>query len=59
MIRSTSDQTMAIDPCKPLQFLYQGLDMEKGKTYEYIQLPYRLGVITAKGPNPISKMCPK
>ncbi|GEM_PF-6017838 len=50
---------MAIDPCKPLQFLYQGLDMEKGKTYEYIQLPYRLGVITAKGPNPISKMCPK
>ncbi len=59
MIRSTSDQTLAIDPCEPLQFLYQGLDMEKGKSYEYIELPYRLGLITASGPNPISNMCRK
>lgn len=59
MIRSTIDQTVAIDPCKPLRFLYQGLDMEKGRTYQYIELPYRLGVITAAGPNPISGMCRK
>jgi endo-1,4-beta-xylanase len=59
MVRATSDQTLTIDPCKPLQFLYQGLDKAKGKTYEYIQLPYRLGVITAAGPNPISRMCTK
>lgn len=59
MIRSTSDQTLTIDPCKPLQYLYQGLDMEKGKSYDYIQLPYRLGVITATGANPISRMCKK
>ena len=57
MIRSGSDQTLTIDPCKPLRFLYQGLDMVKGKTYEYIQLPYRLGLITATGPNPVSRMC--
>ena len=59
MIRSTSDQTLTIDPCKPLRFLYQGLDMEKGKSYEYIELPYRLGLITATGSNPISAMCRK
>ncbi|WP_423605217.1 non-reducing end alpha-L-arabinofuranosidase family hydrolase [Sphingomonas sp. MS122] len=59
MIRSTSDQTLTIDPCKPLRFLYQGLDMAKGKSYEYIQLPYRLGLITATGSNPVSRMCKK
>jgi endo-1,4-beta-xylanase len=59
MIRDSIDQTLAIDPCKPLQFLYQGLDKEPGKSYEYIELPYRLGVITAKGSNPISRMCKK
>jgi hypothetical protein len=59
MVRAGIDQTLAIDPCKPLQFLYQGLDMEKGKNYEYIELPYRLGLITATGPNAISEMCRK
>ena len=59
MVRDGVDQTLTLDPCKPLQFLYQGLDMEKGKTYEYIELPYRLGLITATGPNPISALCKK
>lgn len=59
MIRDGVDQTLSIDPCKPLQFLYQGLDMEPGKKYEYIELPYRLGLITATGPNPVSTLCKK
>jgi Glycosyl hydrolase family 62 len=59
LVRDGVDQTLSIDPCKPLQFLYQGLDMEKGKKYEYIELPYRLGLITATGPNPISALCRK
>jgi hypothetical protein len=59
LIRDGIDQTLSIDPCKPLQFLYQGLDMEKGKKYEYIELPYRLGLITATGPNAISALCRK
>ena len=59
MVRAGIDQTLAIDPCKPLQFLYQGLDMDKGKHYEYIELPYRLGVITAAAPNAISALCKK
>jgi endo-1,4-beta-xylanase len=59
LVRAGIDQTLAIDPCKPLQFLYQGLDMEKGKHYEYIELPYRLGVITATAPNAISALCKK
>jgi len=59
MIRDGIDQTLSIDPCQPLKFLYQGLDKEKGKTYEYIELPYRLGLITATAPNAISAMCRK
>jgi endo-1,4-beta-xylanase len=59
MIRDGIDQTLSIDPCKPLQFLYQGLDMEKGKNYDYIELPYRLGLITATAPNAISVLCKK
>jgi endo-1,4-beta-xylanase len=59
LVRDGIDQTLTIDPCKPLRFLYQGLDMEKGKHYEYIELPYRLGLITATGPNAISELCRK
>lgn len=58
MLRSGADQTLSIDPCKPLRFLYQGLD-PKGKVDDYMKLPYRLGVITANGPNPVSAMCRK
>lgn len=57
MIRNSVDQTLTIDPCKPLQYLYQGLDKEEGKEYEYIESPYRLGVLTATTANPISSMC--
>lgn len=57
LVRAGIDQTLAIDPCQPLRFLYQGLDMVPGKKYEYIELPYRLGLITATGPNPISALC--
>lgn len=56
MLRAGFDQTLTIDPCKPLRYLYQGLDPE-GKAKDYIKLPYRLGVITATGPNPVSDMC--
>jgi hypothetical protein len=59
LIRDGVDQTLSIDPCQPLRFLYQGLDREQGKTYEYIELPYRLGVITATAPNAISVLCKK
>jgi len=63
MIRDGFDQTLSIDPCQPLRFLYQGLDLEKDKMYEYIELPYRLGLIsatsTAAAPNAISALCTK
>ena len=58
MLRAGFDQTLAIDPCKPLRFLYQGLDPD-GKVDDYLKLPYRLGVITATGPNPVSALCKK
>jgi hypothetical protein len=58
LLRDGIDQTLTIDPCKPLKFLYQGLD-PNGKVDDYLKLPYRLGVITATGTNPISEMCPK
>jgi len=57
MIRDGFDQTLSIDPCQPMRFLYQGLDMEKNKKYDYIELPYRLGLITATAPNAISELC--
>lgn len=59
LVRAGIDQTLTIDPCQPLRFLYQGLDMEKGRRYEYIELPYRLGLITATAPNAISELCRK
>jgi endo-1,4-beta-xylanase len=58
MIRSGFDQTLSIDPCRPLQFLYQGLDPDSREP-DYLKLPYRLGVITAEGANPVSEMCPE
>lgn len=57
MIRSGFDQTLTIDPCKPLQFLYQGLDPNV-HVDDYIKLPYKLGVITTDGSNPVSELCP-
>ena len=57
LIRSGSDQTLTIDPCEPLRFLYQGLEPHDPDT-DYINLPYRLGLLTASSDNPISRMCP-
>jgi len=57
MVRAGVDQTLTIDPCTPLRYLYQGLDKENGVSYQYIELPYRLGLLTATGPNPVSEMC--
>jgi endo-1,4-beta-xylanase len=56
LIRTGNDQTLTIDPCKPLQFLYQGVD-PRADTTDYLNLPYRLGLLTATARNPISAMC--
>jgi endo-1,4-beta-xylanase len=58
LIRSGHDQTLTIDPCKPLQFLYQGLEPHAPDT-DYINLPYRLALLTASSSNPISRLCVK
>ncbi len=47
---------MTIDPCNPLRFLYQGVD-PRADPSDYLNLPYRLGLLTAARPNPISAMC--
>lgn len=56
LLRAGIDQTLAIDPCKPLQFLYQGVE-PGSDTSNYIMLPYRLGLLTAQGTNPITAFC--
>ncbi len=56
IIRTNADQTMTIDPCRPLEYLFQGNDPAV-RVDDYIKLPYRLGVITAKGGNPVSALC--
>jgi endo-1,4-beta-xylanase len=56
LIRAGNDQTLTIDPCKPLRFLYQGVD-PRADTSDYLNLPYRLGLLTATTPNPVSVMC--
>ncbi|MTV41516.1 glycoside hydrolase [Duganella radicis] len=56
MVRTNTDQTMTIDPCRPLEYLYQGNDPAV-RVDDYIKLPYRLGLITAQGDNPVSALC--
>nr|WP_315212876.1 non-reducing end alpha-L-arabinofuranosidase family hydrolase [uncultured Duganella sp.] len=56
LVRTNTDQTMTIDPCKPLQYLFQGNDPTV-RVDDYIKLPYRLGLITAQGENPVSALC--
>ena len=57
LVRNGVDQMMTIDPCKPLQFLFQGFDVKAPPADSYLKIPYQLGVITAKGENPISALC--
>jgi endo-1,4-beta-xylanase len=56
MIRTNADQTMTIDPCRPLEYLFQGNDPAV-RVDDYIKVPYRLGILTAKGENPVSALC--
>jgi hypothetical protein len=56
LIRAGNDQTVTVDFCKPLQFLYQGLPQGSGG--DYIKLPYRLGLLTAVQ-QPALTVCPK
>lgn len=56
LIRRGVDQTMTIDPCKPLSFLFQGV-AESAQAVDYIKLPYRLGLLTSTGKNAITSMC--
>lgn len=55
VVRHHVNQEMIIDPCEPLQYLYQGLDPAANNPYG--ALPYRLGLLTAQGPNPVSAFC--
>jgi hypothetical protein len=57
MIRKNADQTMTIDPCRPLEYLFQGNDPAV-RVDDCIKLPYRLGIITAKGGKPRERALP-
>ena len=57
MVRTNTDQTMTIDPCRPLEYLFQGFDLKAPPAATYIDIPYRLGLLTAKGENPVSALC--
>jgi hypothetical protein len=39
------------------QYLYQDQHKEEGKSYEYIELPYKLSLLRAFTPKPITKLC--
>ncbi|CAK4697997.1 unnamed protein product [Aphanomyces euteiches] len=44
LIRTQTDQTLTVDLCKPLRFLYQGLNPKA--TGPYDSLPWQLGLLT-------------
>ncbi|MBW8762635.1 MAG: carbohydrate binding domain-containing protein [Microbacterium sp.] len=56
MIRSGFNQNLTLDPCEPMSFLYQGVS-HTAQAPDYVSLPYKLGLLTAVGDNPISDMC--
>ncbi|WP_345700568.1 non-reducing end alpha-L-arabinofuranosidase family hydrolase [Kitasatospora terrestris] len=45
MVRASNDQSLTISPCK-LQYVYQGLDPATPWQTPYIELPYRMGLLT-------------
>lgn len=47
---------MTIDLCPALEYFLQGND-PAARVGDYIKIPYRMGVITANGENPISALC--
>ncbi|MFJ1472571.1 non-reducing end alpha-L-arabinofuranosidase family hydrolase [Massilia orientalis] len=53
LVRTNTDQTMTIDPCRPLEYLFQGNDSAACED-DYIKIAYRVGAITADRENPIS-----
>ncbi|MFD2767443.1 non-reducing end alpha-L-arabinofuranosidase family hydrolase [Micromonospora eburnea] len=55
MIRAGNGQQLTIDPCSQNKFLYQGLDPSAGGDYGL--LPYRLGLLTQQGPDPLDAYC--
>lgn len=57
LLRSGRDQQLTVDPCEPLRFLFQGYDPAEPSGPGYGDKPYRLGLATADGPNPVSAMC--
>jgi len=58
LVRAGYDQTLTVDFCKPLQFLYQGVAPNSGAK-EYYQLPYRLGLLTATRQPVLNSGCAK
>ncbi|CAK4915051.1 unnamed protein product [Aphanomyces euteiches] len=44
LIRTQTDQTISVDLCKPLRFLYQGLNPKATGAYD--ALPWQLGLLT-------------
>ncbi|KAH9107167.1 hypothetical protein AeMF1_017436 [Aphanomyces euteiches] len=44
LIRTQTDQTITLDLCKPIRFLYQGLDPSSGGSYN--DLPWQLALLT-------------
>ena len=56
LVRAGYDQNLAVDFCKPLQFLYQGVAPNSG-VKDYHQLPYRLGLLTATRQPALNPAC--
>ncbi len=55
MVRDSYDQVLSIDPCARNTFLYQGVAPEADGDYGL--LPYRLGLLRQRGPDPLDRFC--